>query len=235
MKLIILSDDRARDKRFVAKHSFSILIRIGFESYLVGLGVDPDTLEHNAREAGVDFGVIDKVVVTHEHTPHFGGYKFLADEAPFTEVYIPFGSSESLGRLLSRNGLRPIEVIKTLKIGEEIYITQPYYGPPYEHIVLINDKDGLVAITGCLHPGLTPLLEVKRIFGKKIKGIIGGFHLYNTPTHIIDQYIDTLIRNIQPEFLVPLHCSGAVFVDRLRRRTEIRLIELSTGDELEID
>lgn len=234
MKLIILSDDRARDRRFIAKHSFSILITMDYESYLVGLGVDPDTLEHNAVEAGVDLSVIDKVIITHEHTPHFGGFKHLADEAPFTEVYIPFGTSESLGRLLMRNGLRPIEAMKAIKVSDHIYISPPYYGPPYEHLVLINSDNKLVVITGCLHPGLSALMDTKRRFGKRIKGIIGGFHLYNTPEHLVDQFVDALVREISPEFIVPLHCSGGRFVEKLRRRTEIETIELATGDVIEL-
>lgn len=235
MKIIVLSDDRVTETRFIAKHSFSLFIQANYDTYLFDLGVDPLVIEHNAHELGLDISIVDYAFISHEHTPHFGGFKYLASEAPFTEVYIPFGSMESLGRILARHGLRPVEVNKWIKLGNDIYVSKPYYGPPNEHVMVIERDNGLIILTGCLHPGLDALLDIVRSFNKRIIGLIGGLHLLNAPEHVVNMYVDNLVYKIKPDFIVPLHCTGDRFINRiLEKSRDIDIKEYSTGSVIEI-
>ncbi|MEM4717855.1 MAG: MBL fold metallo-hydrolase [Desulfurococcaceae archaeon] len=235
MRIVILSDDKTAEARFIAKHSFSLYIQVNYDIYLFDLGVDPFVIEHNAQELGLDISIVDYAVISHEHTTHFGGFKYLASEAPFTEVYIPFGSMESLGRILVKHGLRPIEINKWIKLSENIYITKPYYGPPHEHLMVIEMEKDLIVLSGCLHPGLDALLDVTQALNKRISGLIGGLHLYNAPEHVVNMYLDKITNKFKPDFIIPLHCTGNKFVERVRERSrDIEIKEYSTGDIVEL-
>lgn len=234
MKFTIISDDKAKKPNLQAKHSFSIHIEKSSETYLFDLGVDSIILEHNTKVLGLSIDTIDYVIVSHEHLPHYGGYKYLSSEAPYTTIYIPFSSFESMGRALKTHGLRPVEITKWIKLSEGVYVTKPYYGPPYEHFLVFEHGSELVVLTGCLHPGVVVLIDISITLGKRIKGVIGGFHLKNAPEKIVENTIVQFVENIKPEFVAPLHCSGELFVKKLMERKEVEIIDLQAGDELSI-
>lgn len=233
MELIIVSDNKTSRKKLVAKHSLSILVKKGLGFYLFGMGVDPGVLEHNTRELDINLDIVDYVIVSHEHVPHYGGYRHLSIEAPFAEVLIPYGTTESLGRLFARNGLRPREVTVWTRVSEGVYVSKPFYGPPYEHFMVLEHEKGLVVLSGCMHPGVKVLSGMSEFFRKGIYAVIGGFHLVNAPSTIIESYAEYLVGVVRPKLIVPLHCSGNEFVKKLRE-TGVEVVELSTGDEFKI-
>jgi 7,8-dihydropterin-6-yl-methyl-4-(beta-D-ribofuranosyl)aminobenzene 5'-phosphate synthase len=234
LKITILSSDKAGKPGLVAKHSFSLYIERNSESYLFGLGVEPSVLEVNARILETPLDIVDYAIVSHEHTPHYGGYRYLSQEAPYTIVYIPFGSMESLGYTLRSYGLRPVEVVKWTLINEGVYVSKPYYGPPYEHLIVFSEPRGLVVLTGCLHPGIDALLDISKAFNRRIHGLIGGFHLYNAPEDSIKVFASRIIDEVKPEFIVPLHCSGGRVIELLKSTGGVDVIEAGTGDALTI-
>lgn len=229
-----MSDDKTNRKKLIAKHSLSVLVKRDLEFYLFGMGIDPGVLEHNARELGISLDTVDYVVVSHEHVPHYGGYRHLSTEAPFTEVLIPYGTAESLGRLFARNGLRPREVTAWTRVGDGVHVSKPFYGPPYEHFMVLEHEKGLVVLSGCMHPGVKVLSSISEFFGKEIYAIIGGFHLVNAPSTIIESYTEYLVNVIEPKLIIPLHCSGNEFVKKLGETGLAEIVELSTGDEFKI-
>lgn len=234
MRLTVISDDKPGRKNLVAKHSLSLLVERDMELYLFGMGVDHVVLEHNAKELGVDLDIVDYVVVSHDHVPHYGGFRHLSSVAPFTDVFIPYGTAESLGRLLARNGLRPREVTTWIKVSEGVYISRPFYGPPYEHFAVFLHGDELVVLSGCMHPGLEALTKISEFFGKKIRAIIGGFHLVNAPDDVVNSYAKYLVERVQPSLVIPLHCSGERFLRELEKLGEVEVLELATGDRITV-
>jgi 7,8-dihydropterin-6-yl-methyl-4-(beta-D-ribofuranosyl)aminobenzene 5'-phosphate synthase len=232
MRIIVLSDDRVSKQGLIGKHSLSLYIERAGEVYLFGLGVDAVTIEHNARALNVDLDIVDYAVISHEHTPHYGGYKYLSQEAAFTRVYIPFGSLESLGVMLSANGLRPVEVVKQTPISDGVYISKPYYGPPYEIMLVLEYGRGLLVFTGCLHPGLEALLDLSRTANRNIVGLIGGLHLHNAPDSVVERIALEIISRLQLEFIIPLHCTGRRLIDTLKSTKSVEVIEAGAGEEL---
>lgn len=230
MKLTILSDDRTRRKDIIAKHSLSVLIEKGNEVFLFDMGVDPSVLEHNIKALDKNIDIVDYVVVSHEHSSHYGGFRYVSSEAPYTDVFIPYGSMESLGRLLLINGMKPREVVKWIVIGEGVYISKPYYGPPYEHFLIIEHNKGLIVLTGCMHPGVEVLSDIKSFLGNTIYVIVGGFHLSNAPEDVVEKYIDFILNKVEPEMVIPLHCSGWRFIERLKNIERLVVTELTAGD-----
>jgi 7,8-dihydropterin-6-yl-methyl-4-(beta-D-ribofuranosyl)aminobenzene 5'-phosphate synthase len=76
-------------------------------------------------------------------------------------------------------------------------------------VIDIKDK-GLVVLCGCAHAGIINTLRyAKKITGTdRIHAVLGGFHLsgkaYET---VVPQTIDAL-KEIDPEYIVPMHCTG---------------------------
>jgi 7,8-dihydropterin-6-yl-methyl-4-(beta-D-ribofuranosyl)aminobenzene 5'-phosphate synthase len=216
MKITVISDDKAIRRGLIEKHSLAILVEKNFTSVLFDMGIDEEVLEHNSKSLSVPLDIVDYVVVSHEHMPHYGGYKYIAQEAPFTEVYIPYGSSESLGRVLFSSGLKPREVVKWTRLENGIHIIGPYYGPPYEQVVVIEHNERLVVVSGCMHPSVQVLREIVNKLQKKLYAVIGGFHLKNAPREVVERAVDVLAE-LRPEIIVPLHCSGELLVEELRK------------------
>ncbi len=216
MRITVISDDRVLRKDLVAKHSLSLLVEHEFTYILFDMSVDETVLEHNARTLNKSLDIVDYVVISHEHTPHYGGYAYIAQEAPFTDTYIPYGSMESLGRLLLSSGLRPREVIKWTTPEKGIHIAGPYYGPPYEQFLVIELEKGLVVLSGCMHPGVEALWDITSRLQKRLYAIIGGFHLVNAPQEVVARAVKSII-TLKPELVIPLHCSGDLLVEMLKR------------------
>lgn len=233
MRILVLSDDRALKRGLIGKHSLSILVELGLERYLFGMGSDYHVIEHNSRLLDVDLATVDYVIVSHEHVPHFGGYRYIAEESPFTPTLIPYGTSESLGSLLRQHGLKPVEVRSWVRLGEEVFVSQSFYGPPYEHFLVVNRPQGVILISGCMHPSITALEEIARRLNRPIYAIIGGFHMLNAPRDVIRKYVENLVQGLRPNLVVPLHCSGGNFTDELRKMG-VGFIEGGAGLEIEL-
>lgn len=81
----------------------------------------------------------------------------------------------------------------------------------------IRKDDGLIVCVGCSHAGLVNTLNhVRRLNdGLKVRAIIGGFHLLNASRDRLEQTIAAL-RLLEPEMIVPCHCTGKPAVEMLR-------------------
>jgi 7,8-dihydropterin-6-yl-methyl-4-(beta-D-ribofuranosyl)aminobenzene 5'-phosphate synthase len=74
--------------------------------------------------------------------------------------------------------------------------------------LVIDEDDGIVLITGCAHRGtINIVLDALELFDKKIKLLIGGFHLYKSSEEKVDKVVSTL-KSLPIEQIIPLHCSG---------------------------
>jgi 7,8-dihydropterin-6-yl-methyl-4-(beta-D-ribofuranosyl)aminobenzene 5'-phosphate synthase len=234
-KITIIVDDNAR-AGLRPVHGISLLVECEDNAYLFDAGPDPKILEHNSNQLGISLDLIDSVIVSHIHSAHVGGLPYIGWLSPYIETHIPFGSMETLGRKLRSEGLRPIEVTGWVKLSEKAYITPPLPGPPWEHFLVLDCNGGLVIISGCMHPGIRMLLEtvMKKFPGRSIRGVIGGFHLQNAPDNIIMDTINVLSQ-AQLSLIVPIHCSGDRFKEKLAARLPGRVRFLKAGDTIDIE
>lgn len=104
-------------------------------------------------------------------------------------------------------------------------------------IVISLKERGLVVIAGCAHAGIINTIK----YGQKITGlehvhaVIGGFHLsgpMNEPIH--DQTIDAL-RDIGPDIIVPMHCTGFTAIARMKEEFPEQHILSGVGAKFIID
>jgi 7,8-dihydropterin-6-yl-methyl-4-(beta-D-ribofuranosyl)aminobenzene 5'-phosphate synthase len=81
----------------------------------------------------------------------------------------------------------------------------------------IRTDAGLLVVVGCSHAGLVnTLIHAKRLSGTpKIHAVVGGFHLMNANVARIERTVSAL-RQLDPDVIVPCHCTGDRAVGRLR-------------------
>jgi 7,8-dihydropterin-6-yl-methyl-4-(beta-D-ribofuranosyl)aminobenzene 5'-phosphate synthase len=104
----------------------------------------------------------------------------------------------------------------------------------HEHATCFNVKDrGLVVISSCGHVGIVnSVLQAREVSGvQKVHAIVGGFHLGPAPKVYLDQVMGE-IQKLDPDVIVPMHCSGTNFIQSVRERMPGKLIVSSTGSWL---
>jgi len=93
---------------------------------------------------------------------------------------------------------------------------------------------GLVVIAGCSHAGIiNTVLYAQKLTGiEKVHTILGGFHLSGPHFEpIIEQTIGELKR-INPEVLVPMHCTGWTAIQRMSQEFPDAFILNSVGSTI---
>ncbi len=100
-----------------------------------------------------------------------------------------------------------------------------------EHATCYVVKDrGLVVITSCGHTGFVNTVETaRRVSGvNKLHALIGGVHLAPAPKDYVAQAVAEL-RKLDPDVVIPMHCSGANFIDAMRQQMPEKLVLSSVG------
>jgi 7,8-dihydropterin-6-yl-methyl-4-(beta-D-ribofuranosyl)aminobenzene 5'-phosphate synthase len=89
---------------------------------------------------------------------------------------------------------------------------------------------GLIVLTSCSHRGLINIIDrAQTVSGvKKVHAVMGGFHLAPFPEDYLRQVIAGL-KEIDPDYIVPMHCSGEPFWDFARVEMPTKLLRAYTG------
>ncbi len=173
-----------------------------------------------ARNVGVVLCESPTVIAEHAFTT--GQIKRRTDEKILPNTLEQFGITDGLG--CDASHYQPAELLgKT--VPDEHY---------HEHATVFNVKDrGLVVISSCSHRGVVNAVkQAREISGvKKLHGLIGGFHLGPAPMDYT-RHIVAEIKELDPDVVVPMHCSGQNFVQAMQEIAPDRLLLGSTGASL---
>jgi 7,8-dihydropterin-6-yl-methyl-4-(beta-D-ribofuranosyl)aminobenzene 5'-phosphate synthase len=104
----------------------------------------------------------------------------------------------------------------------------------HEHATCFNIRGkGLVVISSCGHVGIVnSVRQAQEVSGvQKVHAIVGGFHLGPAPADYLKQVLAE-IKNLEPDVLIPMHCSGLNFVLEARAQMPDHVISTSTGSRL---
>jgi 7,8-dihydropterin-6-yl-methyl-4-(beta-D-ribofuranosyl)aminobenzene 5'-phosphate synthase len=184
-----------------------------------------------------DFGVIDRkaleeadLVVASTERP-----SLVADHG-FTSGQI---GQKSFEKLLSPSAMR---VGMTHGVGcypeglTEAERTQALVPDQFRHEIAtaFNLKGrGLIILTSCSHRGVVNAIrQAQTVSGiDKVHAVIGGFHL---APYQPDYLRETLIalKEIGPDYVIPLHCSGETFYDMAKVEIPGKLVRAYTGTRL---
>jgi 7,8-dihydropterin-6-yl-methyl-4-(beta-D-ribofuranosyl)aminobenzene 5'-phosphate synthase len=100
-----------------------------------------------------------------------------------------------------------------------------------EHATAYHVKDrGLVVITSCGHAGvINSVRQVQTATGiDKVHAIVGGFHLAPAPDDIVAKTVDAF-RQINPDYVIPMHCTGINMIMAVHQAMPKKLVMPSTG------
>jgi 7,8-dihydropterin-6-yl-methyl-4-(beta-D-ribofuranosyl)aminobenzene 5'-phosphate synthase len=113
------------------------------------------------------------------------------------------------------------------ELDGDVYLDQHWH----EHAACYHVKGkGLVVITSCGHAGLINNIQhLKKVTGvDKIHAVVGGFHLAPTKAAYVNETVDAL-QKLNPDVIIPMHCSGQNFVNAVAAKMPERLVLNSTG------
>lgn len=183
-----------------------------------------------------DFGVLDRPAIERNaiRITVAQGPALVAEHA-FTTGQVPQTSFE---KLLSpskmtigvKQGLGcypesfPEDVRKAGTVPDQFY---------HEIATVYNLKGrGLVVLTSCSHRGVANIVKQAQAASgvQKIHALLGGFHL----APYKDDYVQAEIANlkeIDPDYIVPMHCTGEPFWEMARREMPQKLLRAYTGTQ----
>ena len=104
----------------------------------------------------------------------------------------------------------------------------------HEHATCYNVKGkGLVVISSCGHVGIVnSVRQAQEVSGiQKVHAIVGGFHLGPAPKEYLSQVVSE-IKKLNPDVLIPMHCSGLNFVQEARAQMPDNLLVTTTGSRI---
>jgi len=104
----------------------------------------------------------------------------------------------------------------------------------HEHATCFNVKDrGLVVLSSCGHVGIVnSARQAQEVSGvQKVHALVGGFHLGPAPADYLGQVIGE-IKKLDPDVIVPMHCSGENFIRAVREQMPDKLLVSYTGARL---
>lgn len=102
---------------------------------------------------------------------------------------------------------------------------------PEEHATCYVVKGrGLVVISSCGHTGIINTVRTAMAVTNvdKVHAVIGGFHLATSPSEYIGHTVEELAK-INPDVVLPMHCTGAEFTDRMKQRMPHAVVASNLG------
>ena len=102
---------------------------------------------------------------------------------------------------------------------------------PDEHATCYLVKGrGLVVISSCGHAGIVNTVRSSMVAANvdKVHAVIGGFHLGSAPLEYLQHTLQELDR-IDPDVILPMHCTGEAFIAMLRERMPQKVVYSNVG------
>jgi 7,8-dihydropterin-6-yl-methyl-4-(beta-D-ribofuranosyl)aminobenzene 5'-phosphate synthase len=182
----------------------------------------------------LSFGVLDRRELAANHVRVVMAEKpTIVEGHAFTTGYIPrAGFEKVLPATRVEIGVRDGAGCEASHFSREEQegkiVFDQFYG---EHATCFNVRDrGLVVISSCGHAGLLNSIRQAQVVSgvRKVHAAVGGFHLSPAPEAYIAQTVKAL-REIDPDYVIPMHCSGAGFIRMAEREMPEKLIVSYTG------
>jgi len=144
-------------------------------------------------------------------------------EGPFTSGYIARDSFEQVtgGTLIEDDHYSEAE--RRGKLVRDLH--------PDEHATcyIVKGK-GLVVISSCGHTGIINTVRSAMTAANvdRLHAVIGGFHLGLAPPEYLQHTLREL-ETLNPDVIVPMHCTGAPFIQMLRERMPGKVVFSNVG------
>ena len=205
MKWIILSDNRKSDNSLETEHGLSVLLDTGRYRILLDTGAS-DVFIHNAEKMDIDLRMVDYVFISHGHSDHAGGLKYLMKINDKAQVIVSpdavsgkfFSKRRYLHSITTEwsegNEERLLMVDKTCKISDGLiviaHIPQKHPMPQGNQHLFVQNANGdyinddfrhelALYSNGLLFTGCahSGLENILAACPYPVKTVVGGFHL----------------------------------------------------------
>ncbi len=104
----------------------------------------------------------------------------------------------------------------------------------HEQATVYHVRDrGLVVMTSCGHRGVVnSVAAARKVSGvQKVHAVLGGFHLApHTPEY--QRQTAEMLKAMEPDWLIPMHCTGETFISIAQQVFGDRMVRSSTGTRL---
>jgi 7,8-dihydropterin-6-yl-methyl-4-(beta-D-ribofuranosyl)aminobenzene 5'-phosphate synthase len=183
-----------------------------------------------------DFGALDRrelaarrvktvlaenpAVIGHAFTT--GKIKRRSVEKVLPNTRVEFAMRDGLG--CNASHFAPAELLGKIVPDEHIH----------EHATCFNLKErGLVVLSSCGHVGIVnSARQAQEVSGiQKVHALVGGFHLGPASPDYLNRVIAE-IKKLDPDVIVPMHCSGENFIHAVREQMPDKLLLSYTGARL---
>jgi 7,8-dihydropterin-6-yl-methyl-4-(beta-D-ribofuranosyl)aminobenzene 5'-phosphate synthase len=93
---------------------------------------------------------------------------------------------------------------------------------------------GLVVVSSCSHRGvLNAVMQAQAISGvRKVHAVVGGFHLVRPRTEAEARRTAAAMQDLDPTYIIPMHCTGEVFIAEAERLMPQKVIRPYVGNRL---
>jgi 7,8-dihydropterin-6-yl-methyl-4-(beta-D-ribofuranosyl)aminobenzene 5'-phosphate synthase len=176
-----------------------------------------DRRELSARNVTTVLCETPTVIAGHAFTT--GKIKRSGIERVLPNTQVRFGLKDGLG--CNASHYLPAELDGKIVADEHVH----------EHATCFNIQGrGLVVISSCGHVGIVnSVRQAQEVSGvQKVHAVVGGFHLGPAPADYLGQVIAE-IKKLEPDVIIPMHCSGDNFVRGVRDQMPEKLLVSSTG------
>ncbi|MFP4446379.1 MAG: MBL fold metallo-hydrolase [Desulfosudaceae bacterium] len=169
MQLTIIYDNTTQNEALAPDWGFACRVEAHGRTILFDTGAKGSLLLDNMKKLGMNPGSFDEIFISHDHWDHTGG---LADFLALNPVscFIPEAFTTPAGPSPIRIGTA------AQQIHDGIWSTGTLAG--IEHSLVIAEKDKVIVVAGCSHPGVESILEAAGRIGR-VSALIGGLHGFN--------------------------------------------------------
>ena len=226
MKWTVLSDNRCKDCFLSTEHGLSILLQTERNKILLDTGAS-DVFIRNAEQLGIDLSDVDYVFISHGHSDHAGGLRYLL-ERNRTEFKVIVSPDAISGKFFSKRGNlhsitewpeidddRLILIDQTCEVVDDIHaiarISQIHPMPKGNKNLYVQDANGdyihdyfrhelALYYDGLLFTGCahSGLENILAACPWPVHTVVGGFHLLDGEE--TDEEIQALAQRLKAKY-----------------------------------